>query len=117
MVDNAEHRCYQIVSDMIGSLQRLGYLPMATARLQADFTHNIGPFPDYSQMQAEVQRLRQINGETKGTDPKLIEQLDEIQDQLEKVKLVSKIEKISKVVERLLQNRFQSTDFDILKCE
>ncbi len=96
---DAEHRCYQIVSDMITSLQRLGYLPTATPRLQADFTHNIGQIPDFSQMQAEVQRLRQITGETQGTDPQLTEQLNEIETQLGKVRLVSQIEKISNVIE------------------
>jgi len=96
---DAEHRCYQIVSDMIVSLQRLGYLPMATARLQADFTHNIGQIPDFSQMQTEVQRLRQITGEIQGIDPQLIEQLNEIETQLGKVKLVNQIENISNIVE------------------
>ncbi len=96
---DAEHRCYQIVSDMIGSLQHLGYLPTATPRLQADFTHNIGQIPDFSQMQAEVQRLKQITGEAQGTDSEVIEQLSQIETQLVKVKLVNQIEKISNVVE------------------
>jgi len=95
----AEHRCYQIESDLIASLQRLGYLPIATPRLQADFTHNIGQIPDFAQIQAEVQRLRQITGETQGTDPKVIEQLNEIETQLGQTELVSKIETISKIVE------------------
>jgi len=102
---DAEHRCYQIVSDMITSLQRLGYLPTATPRLQADFTHNIGQIPDFSQMQAEVQRLRQITGETQGTDPQLTEQLNQIETELVKVKLVNQIENISNIVEsREIQN-------------
>lgn len=99
---DAEHRCYQVVSDMIGSLQRLGYLPIASARLQADFTHNIGQIPDF---EAEVQRLRQITGETKGTDPQLTEQLNQIETELVKVKLVNQIENISNIVEsREIQN-------------
>ena len=95
----AEHRCYQIVSDMITSLQHLGYLPIATARLQADVTHNIGEIPALTQMQAEVKRLRQITGEIKGTEPKLIEQLNEIETQLGQTELVNKIETISKIIE------------------
>ncbi len=96
---DAEHRCYQIVSDMIGSLQRLGYLPIATARLQTNITHNIGQIPDYSQMQAEVQRLKQIAGETKGTDSQLIEQFNAIEGQLETIKLIDKIDNVSNVIE------------------
>ncbi len=95
---DAEHRCYQIVSDMIASLQRLGYLPTATSKLQADITHNIGQIPDFPQMQAEVSRLKQITGETKGTDPQLTEQLNEIEDQLTRVKLADKIDNISNIV-------------------
>ena len=96
---DAEHRCYQIVSDMIASMRHLGYLPTATSKLQADFTHNIGQIPDYSQMQMEVQRLKQITGETQGTDSELIEQLNEIETQLGKAKLANQIENISNTVE------------------
>lgn len=91
----AEHRCYQIVSDMVTSLQRLGYLPIATARLQADLTHHIGQIPDLYQMQEEVQRLKEIQG----ADPTVTEQLNEIENQLTKVKLADKIENLSKIVE------------------
>lgn len=98
---DAEHRCYQIFSDMITSMQRLGYLPMATARLQADLTHHVGQIPDLSQMQEEVQRLKEIQG----ADPRVIEQLDGIETQLEKVKLADQIENLSKIVEsREIQN-------------
>ena len=96
---DAEHRCYQIISDMIASLQRLGYLPTATPRLQADFTHNIGQIPDFAQIQAEVQRLRQITGETQETDSEVIGQLNQIETELVKVKLVNQIENISNIVE------------------
>ena len=57
---DAEHRCYLIVSDMTTSLQRLGYLPTATSKLQADFTHNIGQIPDFADMQAEVPLFWQL---------------------------------------------------------
>lgn len=102
---DAEHRCYLIVSDMIASMRHLGYLPTATSRLQADFTHNIGQLPGIADMQEEVQRLRQIAGESQGADSQLSEQLNQIETQLEKVELASQIEDISKVVEgREIQN-------------
>jgi len=96
---DAEHRCYQIRSDMTASMRHLGYLPTATSKLQADFTHNIGQIPDFAQIQAEVQRLRQITGEIQGTDPQLTEQLNQIEIQLVKVKLANQIENISNIVE------------------
>ena len=104
---DAEHRCYQIVSDMIASMRHLGYLPTATSKLQADFTHNIGQIPDFAQMQAEVQRLRQITGETQGTDSEVTEQLNQIETQLTKVDLANQIESISNIVDsKDLQNEF-----------
>jgi len=96
---DAEHRCYQIRSDLTASMRHLGYLPTATSKLQADFTHNIGQIPDFAQIQAEVQRLRQITGEAQGTDPQLTEQLNHIETQLVKVKLVNQVENISNIVE------------------
>ncbi len=103
---DAEHRCYQIVSDMTASMRHLGYLPTATSKLQADFTHNIGQIPDFAQMQAEVQRLRQITGETQGTDSEVIEQLNQIETQLGKAKLANQIENISNIVEsKEVQNK------------
>ena len=102
---DAEHRCYQIRSDLTASMRHLGYLPTATSKLQADFTHNIGQIPDFAQIQAEVQRLRQITGETQGTDPQLTKQLNQIDTELVKVKLVNQIENISNIVEsREVQN-------------
>ena len=60
-------------------------------------------------MEAEVQRLRQITGESQGTDPKLIEQLSEVETQLVKAKLVNQIEDISNLVEsKEIQNESDS---------
>ncbi len=96
---DAEHRCYQIESDFITSLRHLGYLPTATAKLQADLTHHVGQLPDFAQLQGEVQRLKRITSETKGTDPTVKEQLNEIETQLGKVKLVDQLESISNIIE------------------
>lgn len=57
---DAEYRCFQIVNDLAMSLQRLGYLPTATARLQADITHSISQIPELSHIELESnQRLIQ----------------------------------------------------------
>jgi len=96
---DAYHRCYQIRSDVTTSMRHLGYLPTAAAKLQADFTHTFGQIPDFAQMEAEVQRLRQITGESQRADPQLTEQLNQIETELVKVKLVNQIENISSVIE------------------
>ncbi len=96
---DAEYRCFQIINEMTISLQRLGYLPTATARLQADITHSIGQIPELPQLDMEAQRLMQLTGEIQGTDPRLTEQLTEIRTQIVKVQLADKIQTISKVFE------------------
>ena len=96
---DAEYRCFQIINDMTISLQRLGFLPTATARLQADITHSIGQIPELPQLDMEAQRLMQLTGEIQGTDPRLTEQLTEIRTQILKVQLADKIQTISKVFE------------------
>lgn len=96
---DAEYRCYQIASDMVSSLQRLGYLPTATARLKADITHSIDQIPELPQLDMEAQRLMQLTGEIQGTDPRLTEQLTVIRAQIVKVQLADKIQTISKVLE------------------
>lgn len=95
---DAEYRCFQIISDMTVSLQRLGYLPIATARLQADITHNLDQIPELPQLDMEAERLLQLAGEIQGTDPALAEQLAEIRTQIVTVQLSDKIQTISKVI-------------------
>ncbi len=96
---DAEHRCYQIVRDMIASLRHLGYLPTAASKLQADVTHNIGQLPTLADMQGEIQRLRRIAGNPQGADSQLSEQFDHIETVLERVELAGQIEDLSKTVE------------------
>jgi hypothetical protein len=58
---DAEHRCYQVVSDLIQSMQRLGYLPTAAQKVEADLVHHVGEVPDFAQLLAETTRLKQIH--------------------------------------------------------
>ncbi len=59
---DGEHRCFLIVNELVHSLQRLGYLPLATQRVQADLTHHVGSLPSFDELRAEVDRLKQIGG-------------------------------------------------------
>lgn len=95
---DAEHRCYQIASDMVSSLQRLGYLPTATARLQADITHSIGQVPELSHIELEYQRLKRISGENQGTDPQLTERFNLLQAKIAKVGLVNELKEVSNLL-------------------
>ncbi len=42
---DAEHRCYVIISDLFQSLQRVGYLPTAAQKIEAELTHHAGEIP------------------------------------------------------------------------
>jgi hypothetical protein len=70
-------------------------LPTATARLQADITHNIGQIPELSQIALEYQRLRRISGESHGTDPQLAERFELLQAKVERATLASELTEIS----------------------
>ncbi len=66
---DAEQRCYQIISDLVQSMQRLGYLPTAAQKVEADLTHHVGEVPDFDVMHAEVRRVRQICQNSGGEVP------------------------------------------------
>jgi len=95
---DAEHRCFQIINEMIASLQRLGYLPIATPRLQADITHSIGQVPELSQIELEFQRLKLISGENQGTNPQLMERLNLLQTKIVKAGLVNELQEVSTLI-------------------
>jgi len=59
---DAEHRCFQIVRDLVQSLQKLGYLPTATQMVEADLTHHVGELPSLTNLKAEIKRLRLVEG-------------------------------------------------------
>jgi hypothetical protein len=99
VVVDAEHRCFQIVNEMTISLQRLGYLPTAAARLQAAVTHNMEQIPELPQLDMETERLMQLTTEIQGTDPRIVEQLSTIRTQIITVQLADRIQTISKVLE------------------
>ncbi len=54
---DAEHRCYQVFSDLVQSLQRLGYLPTAAHEIRADLTHHVDEPPSFEQMLTEIGQL------------------------------------------------------------
>lgn len=89
---DAEQRCYQIVSDLVQSLQRLGYLPTATQKVEADLTHHVGDVPGLEEMQAEVQRLKQLTQDPGGSVPA---ELVELENQLTRAGLAAKVEQLA----------------------
>ncbi len=57
---DAEHRCFQVIRDLVQGLQRLGYLPTATQKVEAELTHHVGELPSLSELQLEIDRIKQL---------------------------------------------------------
>jgi transposase len=95
---DAEYRCFQIINQMTISLQRLGYLPTAAARLQADITHNIGQVPELSQIELEYQRLKRISGECQSTDTQIKERFNLLEAKFKKVSFINELNEISNLI-------------------
>ncbi len=96
---DAEHRCYQIISDLVESMQRLGYLPTAAQKVQADLTHHVGELPDFDVMHAEVRRLKDICVTTAEESPEAGKQLRLLERQILKADLASKVETAAAEIE------------------
>lgn len=92
---DGEHRCYQIVSDLIRSLRRLGYLPTATQKVEADLTHHVGEVPDLEDLHVEVRRLIKIHHETGEPDPNTKEQLVLLERQIAQADLATRVDQVS----------------------
>lgn len=94
----AEHRCYQIISDLVGAMQRLGYLPTATQRVEADLTHHLGEVPDFATMQAEVRRLKAISHQEGQDGPEAARQLGQLEHQIAQADLASRVDAVSSAI-------------------
>jgi len=70
---DGEQRCFQIASGLSERLQSLGYLPIATQRIEADLRHSVASSLSLEEIEHEAMRLRQIqetlpDDETKQVD-------------------------------------------------
>jgi hypothetical protein len=74
---DAEHRCYQIVSDLVQRLQGLGYLPMASQKVEADLTHHLGEVPTFDALEVEVKRIKALAESSAGGVPGEVLQLEQ----------------------------------------
>lgn len=95
---DAEHRCYQIVSDLVRTMQRLGYLPTAAQRIEADLTHHVGEVPDSLTLRTEVRRLKEICQRSGDESPEISRTLYLLEGQIERADLASQIDEVSSVI-------------------
>ena len=91
---DGEHRCYQIQSDFVQRLQRLGYMPTAATRVEADLTHHLGEVPGYEQQMHEIRRIRGClpEGSSRAAE------LDHLLETAERATLQQQIQAVESVV-------------------
>ena len=88
---DAEHRCYQIISDVVRAMQRLGYLPTAAQKFEADLTHHLGEVPDHADLGAEIRRLKHIHNDA----PELVQRLELLEQKNTRAELASQVDAVS----------------------
>jgi transposase len=93
----AEHRCFQIVSNLVEGLQRLGYLPTATQKLEADLTHHAGALPEFGVLEAEVLRLKEVSQQLPGGNAG--ERVAQLEQTIGRARLATEIETLSSDLE------------------
>ena len=92
---DGEHRCFLIMSDLVRSLQRLGFLPTAANKLEADLTHHVGEVPDLAAQREEVRRLQQIEGEGNAESSGAVQELASLEREIVAAELAARVGTLS----------------------
>ena len=92
---DAEYRCFVIVNDLVQSLQRLGYLPTAAQKVEADLTHHVGDVPDLGTTRAEVVRLKEICQQHPDRNPEFVKRVLQLEQQVVEADLATQLEDVN----------------------
>ena len=95
---DGEHRCYQILSDYFRHLQRIEFVPTAVQEIRGDLTHHFAEPPGLDELQQEVSRIEQIGRDVGAVDPQTTALIVEMRDQMARLALGEKLEKLSDAV-------------------
>ena len=95
---DAEHRCFQIFSDLVQSLQRLGYLPTAAHEIRADLTHHVDEPPGFDEMLTEIGQLELVID--KESDGYIQRRLNEIKKNMAQYAAHEQIEQITESIQQ-----------------
>ena len=94
----AERAAFQTLSELVGRLQSLGFLPTAAQRLEASVTHHAGEIPDLEQIEAEAIRLRSIAAALSPGSAQTSD-LDAVLAQTQRARLASRVHDIAATIE------------------
>lgn len=91
---DAEHRCFQIVDSAVERLQKLGYLPTAATRVQADLTHHAAELPSSDELEGQLAGLRELVSSEGQADPALLESLGNMSSALARARVATEIKHV-----------------------
>lgn len=89
---DGNHRCFQIVSDFVKSLQSLGYLPTATKKVEANLTHHVGGVPSLPELREQLNQLQVVARDLTDPDGSVTKSILLLEDQIKKAELATEIE-------------------------
>ncbi|MFC1806083.1 hypothetical protein ACFL09_03790 [Planctomycetota bacterium] len=91
---DAERACWSIVKDLVGMLQKLGYLPTAPVEVRGDLQHRVSlEAPGYDELGIEIERLERIQLEH-NSDKDGLMRLVELKDAVQRLALADEIQTI-----------------------
>ncbi len=97
----AEHRCYQVYSDFLQNLQRLGYLPTAAHEIRADLMHHVDHPPSFDEMLEEVAQLELALGAAESTpDESTRLQITELKTELTKYSASAHLSSVKQSIQK-----------------
>ncbi len=106
---DGEHRCFLVMSELVRSLQRLGFLPTAANKLEADLTHHVGEVLDFAAQREEVRRLRQIAAESSAGDSRAVQELAGLERDIVEADMATRVGALTASVEPCEENNNERT--------
>lgn len=91
---DGEHRCYQIVSDMVQRMQSLGYAPTAAQKLEAQLTHAVAHPPTFEELVLQAEQLELAAAAGPGVDKELAIRITEVKEVAVRYKLQDRMKQI-----------------------
>lgn len=100
---DAEHRCFLICRDLTQLLQRIGYLPTASQKVEADLTHHLGELPTFDEMQSEIDRIKAVSGADAA-------QLADLEDVFARVTVASRVKQLASTLNNSGESHANGTE-------
>ncbi len=100
----AERGVWKTQRELVETLQKLGYLPTAAQRIEADFMHRLEEPPTYEQMLVSVGHLEPLFLDVPESDKGAAREFEEVKDMLSRFSVSEKLSNISENIEKEFNN-------------